>query len=264
MAETTKIEWADHTFNPWIGCTQVSPGCDNCYAEVLMSQRYKRVSWGAGQPRSRTSDSNWRKPVSWNRWAKLHDARPFVFCASLADAFDNEVDEHWRVDLFDLIRRTPSLVWLLLTKRIGNVLKMVDCRLPTNVAIGATMVNQGEYNRDAPKLNLVKMRLDPLFTFGSFEPLLGPVMLDEDAPDWIIVGGESGSGARPMELDWTRDLRSQSGDLGRTFNFKQTGAKVGHGSDLLDGRRHFDRPDVGLIDRGHKALRMRAPEHVTD
>jgi protein gp37 len=251
MAESTKIEWADHTFNPWIGCTKVSPACDHCYAEVLMGQRYKRVRWGAGEARQRTSKANWRKPLAWNRKAGQAGCRPFVFCASLADVFDNEVDQGWRSDLFDLIEQTPQLVWLLLTKRVGNVLAMVDRPLPRNVAIGATMANQAEYERDIPKLLTVKSRLSPLFTFGSFEPLLGPVRLDRRAPDWIIVGGESGHGARAMDLDWARALRDQSHSLQRVFNFKQVGGKgASHGSDRLDDKQHFDRPDVRLLESG--------------
>ena len=259
MAEITKIEWADHTFNPWIGCTKISPACDNCYAEERMGQRLKRVQWGAGEARSRTVKSNWRKPLTWNRKAEKAETRPFVFCASLADVFDNEVDPTWRSDLFDLIEATPQLVWLLLTKRIGNVLNMIDRALPQNVAIGATIANQEEYDRDNQKLRLVKERLDPLFTFGSFEPLLGPITLDAFAPDWIIVGGESGSNARPMDLDWARDIREQSADLQRIFNFKQVGGRgPKKGGYLLDGRKHFDRPDIVEIEAA-RAARLLLP-----
>lgn len=245
--ENTKIEWADDTFNPWRGCTKISPACEYCYAQVQQEQRFGQVEWGAGKPRLRTSSANWKKPLTWNRRAEIAGTRPFVFCASLADVFDNEVDPAWRADLFELIERTPQLVWLLLTKRIGNVTKMVE-HLPRNVALGATMANQAEYDRDAPKLWDAGHKLNALFTFGSLEPLLGPIDLDHHtAPDWIIVGGESGHGARPMDLDWARALRDQSRAMGRVFNFKQTGAKVGHGSELLDGVRHFDRPDVSSL-----------------
>ena len=240
--EHTKIEWADHTFNPWIGCTKVSPACDHCYAQVQQDQRFGRVNWGTGEARSRTSDASWKKPLKLNRDAVIAGTRPFVFCASLANVFDNEVDPQWRSDLFELIEQTPQLIWLLLTKRVGNVTKMVE-RLPKNVALGVTFANQTEYDRDAPKQCDAASQLKPLFTFGSFEPLLGPVKLDVlTAPDWIIVGGESGRGARPMDLNWARDLRDQSFGLGLVFNFKQTGAQLGHGSDLLDGKQHFDRP----------------------
>lgn len=240
MAENTKIEWADHTFNPWMGCTKVSPACDNCYAAEMMDKRYGRVRWGAGEPRVRTAPSNWAKPRKWNR----ETPGAFVFCASLADVFDNEVDPSWRYDLFQLIHATPNLVWLLLTKRIGNVLRMVET-LPSNCAIGATMANQEEYDRDRMKLAEVKLRRDPLFTFGSFEPLLGPIILDKNAPDWIIVGGESGGSARPMSLDWARSLKRQSEELGRVFNFKQVGGRSAtKGGHSLDGQTFFDRPKV--------------------
>jgi len=215
-----------------------------------MDLRYGRAKWGAGEDRVRTAPSNWKQPLSWNRKALVEGRRPFVFSASLADVFDNEVDELWRRDLFALIEATPALVWLLLTKRIGNVLKMTDpargnpC-LPRNAAVGATIANQEEYDRDRMKLWDVKEARAPLFTFGSFEPLLGRVILDKYAPDWIIVGGESGPRARPMVLEDARYLRQQAGDLNRTFNFKQVGGRTAaKGGHELDGRTHFARPTV--------------------
>lgn len=250
MGEATAIEWCDATFNPWIGCTKVSPACDNCYAAELMDTRYGRARWGAGEDRVRTAPANWKQPLTWNRKAVAAGTRPFVFCSSLADVFDNEVDEMWRADLFRLVEDTPQLVWLLLTKRIGNVVKMTDPArgnpiLPRNVAVGATMANQDEYDRDAYKLWDVKQRLEPLFTFGSFEPLLGPIELDDYAPDQIIVGGESGRNAREMKLEWARSLHRQAVALHRVFNFKQVG---GRGSDkgghTLDGETYFGRPVV--------------------
>jgi protein gp37 len=244
MAENSKIEWTDHTFNPWIGCTKVSSACDNCYAEAMMGTRYGRVQWGSGNPRVRTSASNWAQPRRWNREAEVSGSRPFVFCASLADVFDNEVDPSWRYDLFQLIHSTPNLVWLLLTKRVGNVLKMVEW-LPTNCAVGATMANQEEYDRDRLKLADVKERRSPLFTFGSFEPLLGPIILDKHAPDWVIVGGESGGNARPMALEWARGLKRQAAELRRVFNFKQVGGRgADKGGHTLDGVTYFARPNV--------------------
>lgn len=241
MAENSKIEWTDHTFNPWIGCTKVSPACDGCYAENLMSHRMGRVHWGAGEDRQRTSEANWRKPLAWDRAAAASGTRPFVFCASLADVFDNEVDDRWRADLFDLIERTPNLIWLLLTKRIGNVMKMTDPMrgnpsLPRNVAIGATMVTQDEYDRDRIKLWEVKKSWEPVFTFGSFEPLLGPIILDDYAPDWIISGGETDQGshkARHANPDWFRELQRKSKALGRAFFMKQMSRKAPIPDDLM-------------------------------
>lgn len=249
MGENSKIEWTTHTFNPWIGCTKVSPGCDGCYAENLMAIRYKRVEWGAGEDRARTSPANWRKPLQWEKEARTTGRRPFVFCASLADVFDNEVEEKWRDDLFRLIEATPSLIWLLLTKRVGNVRKMTDhgrgCRLlPRNAAIGATMVNQEEYDRDRMKLHDLKYQREPLFTFGSFEPLIGRVVLDKYAPDWIIVGGETDQGshkARFTDVTWMRGLRDQSGMLNRSFFLKQMTNKAAIPSDLQVRQWPIDR-----------------------
>lgn len=247
MGENTKIEWCDHTLNPWEGCQKVSPACDNCYAETR-NARWNggaAINWGPGAPRRRTADSTWNQARKWNRDAD--GTRPFVFCASLADVFDNEVDPAWRADLFKLIGDTPNLVWLLLTKRIGNAGRMSVTAggLPWNVAIGATMANQEEYDRDAAKLDDFKRQFDPLFAFGSFEPLLGPVRLNPAAPDWIIVGGESGKNARPMDLQWARNLRADASALGRVFNFKQVGGRTANkGGHELDGRTYFDRPII--------------------
>lgn len=246
MGDVTAIEWCDHTFNPWIGCTKVSPACDHCYAEDMMDRRYGRARWGAGEDRVLTSKGNWAKPRKWNRDAAANGTRPFVFCASLADVFDNEIDPAWRARLFDLIRETPNLVWLLLTKRVGNVIGMSPRVIPPNVALGATMANQAEYDRDSPRLCNAKNLLRPLFTFGSFEPLLGPIRLGPiSAPDWIIVGGESGPNARPMDLQWARDLQADADAFGRVFNFKQAGGRgPDKGGHELDGRVYFDRPAI--------------------
>lgn len=239
MAENSKIEWTTHTFNPWIGCTDVSPACKFCYARDL-SRRYGWADWGTGEPRKRTSAANWRKPVSWDRSARASGDRPFVFCASLADVFDNEVEPQWRADLFSLIRATPNLVWLLLTKRIGNVRKMVDV-MPRNVAIGATMANQEEYDRDRMKLADVKREFQPAFTFASVEPMLGQVIIDCNAPDWIICGGESGRSPRDMDPQWARDLRDQSARFKRAFFMKQMTGKRLIPPDLLVRQFPFPR-----------------------
>lgn len=241
MGEITKIEWTDHTFNPWIGCTKVSTACDGCYAENLMDFRYGRVTWGAGEDRVRTAPANWRKPIAWNRAAAAKTDRTYVFCASLADVFDNEVDPAWRHDLFALIEATPNLTWLLLTKRIGNVIKMTDplagCAvLPRNAAIGATMANQEEYDRDRMKLWEVKQRLEPAFTFGSFEPLLGLIIMDKHAPDWCITGGETNQGshkARDTDPECFRSMLGQTRRFGRSFFMKQMTNKAPIPADLM-------------------------------
>lgn len=186
MSENTKIEWCDHTFNPWEGCQKVSPGCDNCYAEARNSRfgGGTAINWGPSAPRRRTSAANWALPKRWNAQADAfmaqHGRRQRVFCASLADVFDNSVPVQWRRDLFDMIAATPNLDWLLLTKRIGNARSLYSEAYletarawPDNVWIGATIVNQAEADRDIPKLLAVPTRV----RFLSMEPLLGPVDL---------------------------------------------------------------------------------------
>ena len=282
MSAQTGIEWCDSTFNPWMGCTKVSPACDHCYAE-RDTKRFGRVEWGAGKPRVRTGADNWRHPKRWNDaafvqcpscgwrgdWAeadrrngccpecnhlpeRFTSVRRRVFSASLADWLDNEVPIEWLVDLLDLIRRTPNLDWLLLTKRIGNfstrlmrahahlwdtlspnnalrdwVLDWHHGNPPANVWLGATVINQAEADRDAPKLLAVPARV----RFLSIEPMLGPVDLvtahkktiGSGRIDWIIAGGESGPHARPSHPDWYRSLRDQCAASGVPFLFKQWG-----------------------------------------
>lgn len=277
MSKNTKIEWADHTFNPWEGCQKVGPGCDHCYAETR-NARFAggtAINWGPGAPRRRTSASNWAKPLAWNAAAAAffaqHGRRQRVFCASLADVFDNAVAREWRQDLANLILQTPNLDWLLLTKRIGNAGAMLGEMFldgtPPNVRIGATIANQPEADRD-----IVKLLALGLPNFLSMEPLLGPVNLwlptrrwensagyascdhccngdrcddpthhERGRPewnvrcpycrgtgngnpiDWVIAGGESGPGARPMHPEWARSLRDQCAAAGVPFLFKQWG-----------------------------------------
>lgn len=235
MADNTKIEWADKTFNPWIGCQKVGPGCDHCYAEAWDARglQGQEPRWGAHANRTRTSPANWRKPLAWDKAAKAAGERHRVFCASLADVFDNHTSilPEWRADLWALIRATPNLDWMLLTKRPGNIAKM----LPedwgnghTNVWLGCTVVNQEEADRDVSKL----LDVPAVVRFLSMEPLLGPVDLEQYTRDFgtwldflhlVIVGGESGPGARPMHPDWARSLRDQCVAANVAFHFKQWG-----------------------------------------
>jgi protein gp37 len=188
MGAFSAISWTDATFNPWIGCTRVSPACQKCYAE-RDNKRYRFVSgWGAGVPRYRTSEDYWRNPARWNRKAARTGYRPRIFCASYADVFDNEVPDEWRVELWQVVRETPLLRWMLLTKRIGNALKMLPPDWPlAHVGLMATLANQEEWARDFPKLMAV-----PAAWHGvSAEPLLGGINIGNAKPDWIITGGES-------------------------------------------------------------------------
>lgn len=242
MGENSAISWTDHTFNPWIGCTRVSPACDHCYAATENQRRKWVSSWGEpGQPPSpRRLTKTWRTPVIWEKRAAETGYRPRVFCASLADVFDNEVPTEWRADLFNLIRHTPNLHWILLTKRIGNVLKMVSAdtwRTLPHVGLMATIANQEEWDRDYQKLKAV-----PAAWHGvSAEPLLGPIDIGAERPDWIITGGESGPQARPMSIQWVRELRDQCAAGGVAFHFKQWGewAPAGLHPSGLPGRFAF-------------------------
>ena len=325
MAQNSSIEWTDHTFNPVRGCTKISPGCANCYA-ARDAKRFPRIRgiWGDSGTRIVAVPSAWKEPLKWDRQAARTGTRPRVFCASLADVFedwkgqlhfpcdiapggqtiarwdgtqlvrelDPEADarglqpatmDHLRLELFDLIRRTPHLDWLLLTKRPGNWRKAVEAALrihlkcpsscsslyrflrgwldgdaPANIWIGTTVEDQQRADERIPRLLLIPATV----RFLSCEPLLGPVDLvhmttdppnsgfaltdgfgrfdgEDPAIHWVICGGESGPGARPMHPEWARSLRDQCQAAGVAFFFKQWGEW--HPDCLCPGKGHPDR-----------------------
>ena len=238
MSENSAISWTDHTFNPWFGCTKVSPACDHCYAERLMDTRMHKVQWGG--PRVRTSAANWKMPLRWNAQAAREERRYRVFCASLADVFDNQVPTEWREDLFELIRVTPHLDWLLLTKRPQNIIRMVREQgsiagngtryLPDNVSLGTTVEDQTRADQNLPALLRTRTELGARVLFLSIEPMLGPIELlgmnVDDRPvladlDWVIAGGESGPQARVGDVEWYRSLMQQCAAAGVPFHLKQ-------------------------------------------
>lgn len=243
MAEESGISWTDATFNPWIGCTRVSPACDHCYAARDNERRKWVPSWGGPglppSPRKRTK--TWRDPIKWDRKAAETGKPLRVFCASLADVFDNEAPDEWRADLWQLLRETPNLRWILLTKRIGNASKMLPADWPfPNAGLMATLANQEEWDRDYRKLKAI-----PATWHGvSAEPLLGPIdmgpMTFHFGPvDWMITGGESGPVRRPLDMQWVRDIRDQCARLGVTFHHKQNGGLRGKDNGcLIDGTEH--------------------------
>lgn len=331
MGELSKIEWCDHTFNPWEGCTKVSPGCAHCYAETR-NARFgggTAPNWGKGAPRRRTSAANWKEPLRWNRassdgwFRELYDeagktvvyrgdlrekecpkiegerkaivVRPRVFCASLADWLDDEVPVEWLADLLDLIRLTPHLDWLLLTKRPGNwrkrigeasefaTKKLYQCHLmlrawcygaaPANVWIGTTVEDQTRADERIPLLLSIPAKV----RFLSCEPLLGPVDLitwGDDAKNgtshfctvangihWVICGGESGPGARSMNLAWAESLREQCASAGVPFFMKQLGAAP----ELFPGQIYRTTDKKGnLMAEWPAALRVRQFPEVSD
>lgn len=261
MGKDSAIEWTRHTFNPWTGCTRVSPGCDHCYAADMAKRNPAAFgSWEPGAPRKRTSPRNWHQPIIWNRRAAEAGERHRVFCASMADVFDNQVPEDWRVDLWALIFDTPHLDWLLLTKRPQNIARMLPPEFMRvtpwpwpHVWLGTTVENQAEADRRIPHL----LAVPAAKRFLSCEPLLGPVDLSawlrrfdhcphdgaaingcegcdgtgggdcgavtRSALDWIIAGGESGPQARASHPDWLRSLRDQCAAASTPFFFKQWG-----------------------------------------
>lgn len=236
MGANSKIEWTHHTFNPWVGCTKVSAACDFCYAETWAKRSGHPELWNGS--RRHTSVENWRQPLKWNAKAAKRapgEPRPRVFCASLADVFDNQVPGRWRGELFDLIMQTPDLNWLLLTKRPQNILKMTHVRFeghyPDNIWFGTTIENREEMQRRARHLKEVPARIH----FWSVEPLLedlGTIPRDV-MPEWIICGGESGSHARMMDPDWARNLHGQCLGADIPFFMKQMTKKAPIPDDLM-------------------------------
>lgn len=226
MGETTAISWCDHTFNAWIGCTKTSPACDFCYAETMAKFR-GWAEWGPGKPRQRTTAANWRKPLQWNKAAQAAGRRATVFCNSLADVFDAEVSNEWRRDLAKLIRDTPVLDWLLLTKRQSVAEKELPEMVPPdgNVRIGFTVENQPFGDVRLPVLR--RLAQQGYRTFVSYEPALGPVdwrpWVECGAIGWLISGSESGAHARPAHPDWFRAARDACQRAGVPYHHKQNG-----------------------------------------
>lgn len=216
MGEGSKISWTDHTFNPWWGCVKVSPACDHCYAESFSARVGEKV-WGTDAPRRFFGDKHWNEPLKWNQKALQTFGRPArVFCASMADVFEvNPLLPEARERLWQLIGNTPYLRWNLLTKRHDQIRKhRSDWSVFDNVHIGVTVENQ-----------TYDFRITEDVEWISAEPLLGPLMLQGNNLKlaWMIVGGESGAGAREMKLDWVLALMDECRAVGVAVHFKQTG-----------------------------------------
>jgi protein gp37 len=226
--ENTKIQWTDHTFNPWWGCSKVSPGCTHCYADTF-AKRVGQDIWGPDAPRRFQSDSYWKEPLRWNRSAQAAGVRRRVFCASMADVFEDRRDlDSQRERLWNLIAQTPCLDWQLLTKRPENVERLVPrewlAEWPANVWLGATAENQEYADRRLPIL----IALPAPIRFVSCEPLLDAINLRPflDSIQWVIVGGESGMGSRPCATEWIEDLQRQCKEARVACFVKQLGTHV--------------------------------------
>lgn len=239
---TTAIEWTDATWNPTTGCDRLSPGCDRCYAQTL-AKRLKAM----GQPKyqadgdPRTSGPGFGltlhpgvvdQPLAWRK--PRH-----VFVNSMSDLFHDDVPVAFIRRVFDVIERTPQHTYQVLTKRSRRLRQVADdLDWPANLWMGVSVESQ-RYEFRARDLAGTPART----RFVSAEPLLGPLTLDLSGIDWLIVGGESGSGARPVDPDWVRSLRDQTTGTSTAFFFKQWGGRTPkQGGRELDGRTWDEKP----------------------
>lgn len=219
MGENSAIQWTNHTWNPWMGCHKVSAGCKHCY--MFREQKY----YGHDPNVVRRGKTTFNKPLSWHDPAR-------VFTCSWSDWFIEEADE-WRDEAWEIVRQTPHLDYQILTKRPENIRD----RLPadwgrgwSNVWLGISAEDQMNANARIPIL----LRIPAEVHFISAEPLLGPIQLSKfwvntaskliSPPiEWVIVGGESGPGCRPMKSRWARSLLDQCQQGGVAFFMKQMG-----------------------------------------
>lgn len=244
MGQKTGIEWTDHTFNPWWGCVKVSPACDHCYAETF-ANRVGQSVWGKEAPRRFFGEGHWQEPAKWNRAAAAAGVRRRVFCASMADVFEDRPElEDPRGRLFGLIEATRCLDWLLLTKRPHNIAKMLPAdwltELRSNVWLGTT-VESPDYLWRVYQLADVRATVH----FVSYEPALAHVEWPMDGRiQWLIAGGESGGHFRRADPAWMRATRDQCVNAGVPFFFKQWGGlhPKSNGADL-DGREWKQFPE---------------------
>lgn len=265
--QNTKIQWANHTFNPWWGCQKVSSGCANCYAETL-ANRFDVGLWGGPDTRRKVaSEHAWKEPRKWNRHAQKRGARERVFCLSMGDLFEDREDlVAPRLRLFNLIECTPHLDWLLLTKRPENMARMAPAEWesggwPINAWAGVSVENQAMARERINHLSTIPAPV----LFLSIEPLLDGVNLEpwiyhdqcgcvqEDVSrattqfchlcngtgavtviDWVIVGGESGAGAREMAPEWLGFIERQCEVSGIPVFIKQLGTHLAIKMELKD------------------------------
>lgn len=251
MGKNSAIEWTHHTFNPWWGCVKVSPACKHCYAETW-SKRIGLKVWGARAERRFFGETHWKNPLFWNRDAEGSRERKRVFCSSMADVFEDRYElVGWRERLWGVIASTPWLDWLLLTKRPENVAAMVPWgeHWPNNVWLGTTVESQEWADKRIPEL----LRTPAVIRFLSCEPMLGPISLsrwlgesgNRGGIHWVIAGGESGLGARPMHPAWVRRLRDECCEHGVAFHFKQWGNWRPVDGSALGNARKTELHDLG-------------------
>jgi len=257
MANTTTIEWTDATWNPTTGCTQVSPGCDNCYA-LRFAERFRGVP---GHYYERGFDVQLRpdmlnRPDDWRQ-------RKFIFVNSMSDLFHRDIPDDYLDRVFDVMERVDRHVYQVLTKRPDRMRSYLQKRfgsekVPRHIWLGVSV----ERNAYAWRVRMLQ-ECPATVRFLSIEPMIGPVDL---APltgiDWVIVGGESGPGHRPLDVDWVRNVRDRCVSAGIPFFFKQW-HKANTGR-LLDGRTWDEmpvvspKPELASQDGSDKALALAA------
>jgi protein gp37 len=246
MAGTTAIEWTDATWNPVTGCTKISAGCDNCYAERF-SERFRGVP---GHPFEQGFDLLLRperleQPLSWK-------SPKMIFVNSMSDLFHKGVPSSFVDRVFDTMERAGWHTYQILTKRSSRMRDYVNRRYgqrlaPPHVWLGASI----EDGRRKSRIRQMQ-GMNASIRFLSVEPLIGPMgTMDLEGIDWVIVGGESGPRARPMHPDWVREVRDQCNNAGVAFFFKQWGGiRPKSGGRVLDGEEWSQLPDAGLIREG--------------
>lgn len=236
MADGSSIEWTQATWNPVTGCTKVSAGCKHCYAERLAHRlqamgnpRYSRAFELALHQDLLDLPLKWRQPR-------------FIFVNSMSDLFHEAVPRDFLLSAFATMQAAYWHVFQILTKRADRLVDLApQLSWPENIWIGVSVERQDLAHR-VDRLRQVHAAV----RFLSCEPLLGPLQLDLTGIQWVIVGGESGPGARPMDPDWARCLRDQCQRQGVAFFLKQLGGAVdkrGHDRALLDGRLWRERPE---------------------
>ena len=255
LAKNSRIEWTTHTFNPWWGCVKVSPACKHCYAEAWAKRVGSRV-WGIKAERRFFGDKHWSEPIKWDAVAAQAGERPRVFCASMADVFEDRRDlDDARIRLWKLIEATPNLDWLLLTKRPELVRKMVPWgqSWPANIWLGTTVEDQEWAEERLPHL----AEIPAAVRFISAEPLLGSLNISRwlgEHIDWVITGGESGPKARPSSPSWFLDLLNQCMASEVPFHFKQWGDWApGQGLNLAKARASHAADGTMMLRVGKKA-----------
>lgn len=232
MASThTGIEWTDKTWNPTTGCTKVSPGCKHCYAETITKRFRQHFPDGFRftlHPERLDEPRRWRKPSR-------------IFVNSMSDLFHEQMPISFLKKIFRVMQETPHHIYQILTKRHERLVELAPLlEWPDNVWIGVSVESQ----RYVHRVDYLR-RVPAKVRFLSCEPLLGPLELNLEGIQWVIVGGESGRGHRPIDAEWVRSIRDQTQAAGAAFFFKQWGGLSSKaGGRLLDGRTWDEMPDA--------------------